>query len=491
MIQPLDGFVGGAYLARSIAMDAQRCINWYPELSESGSGKTQSMLLPTPGLKQFALIHVNGGGARGNGLFTTATGRMFYAAGDSLFETNVTGTLTLIGALLTNDGPLSMSENGTILFIVDGAHYYTMNLSTNVFAVCLDGFLIEGTATHIGYLDGRFIVNVVNTNTFKWSPLDWDGLTAWDSNAVQSAESTPGYIAGLAVAGRDIWILKYDSTEVLYSTGDLAAPFQRVQGTSSNIGCAAPYSIATLGTSVFWLGGNKEGFGEIYHSVGYQPQRISTHAIEADIATYSELNDAIGLTYQQEGHNFYVISFQAGNKTWCFDITSGYWHQRSSRNTSTGSPERWRAISAAFFNGKNYVGDFNLGVDNKTRIYELDLSTFTDNGDPIVRLRSSPHTQSDLKRIFYNSIQFDMQPGVGLTTGQGSDPLARLRISDDGGRTWGKPYFCSIGKIGDYQARVKYYRLGNARDRVWELMVSDPVFAVVLGATVDYKVGNR
>jgi len=41
-----------------------------------------------------------------------------------------------------------------------------------------------------------------------------------------------------------------------------------------------------------------------------------------------------------------------------------------------------------------------------------------------------------------------------------------------------------MGKIGEYGKRVKWEQLGAARSRVWEISVTDPVKAVILGATI-------
>jgi hypothetical protein len=73
------------------------------------------------------------------------------------------------------------------------------------------------------------------------------------------------------------------------------------------------------------------------------------------------------------------------------------------------------------------------------------------------------------------------EPGVGLATGQGADPQAMLRWSNDGGATWSNENWRSIGKGGEYRARAIWRSLGRARDRVYELTVTDPVKRVIVG----------
>ncbi|MFE1676613.1 hypothetical protein ACFMJE_18460, partial [Acinetobacter baumannii] len=67
----------------------------------------------------------------------------------------------------------------------------------------------------------------------------------------------------------------------------------------------------------------------VYRAVGYTGKRISTHAIEYAIQSYSTITDAIAFTYQQEGHSFYVLTFPTADKTWVFDVSTELWHERA------------------------------------------------------------------------------------------------------------------------------------------------------------------
>ena len=65
-----------------------------------------------------------------------------------------------------------------------------------------------------------------------------------------------------------------------------------------------------------------------------------------------------------------------------------------------------------------------------------------------------------------------------------SNPQAMLRWSSDGGRTWSSESWSSIGRVGEYKARVRWRRLGRARDRVYELTISEPIKVAILGASI-------
>ncbi len=92
--------------------------------------------------------------------------------------------------------------------------------------------------------------------------------------------------------------------------------------------------------------------------------------------------------------------------------------------------------------------------------------------------------------IFLSKLEILIQSGVGLVTGQGSDPQIRLRLSRDGGETWGQEISCSAGQMGEYDARVIFRRLGRGRNLVAEITVSDPVLWEMLEAYADGAKGT-
>jgi len=108
----------------------------------------------------------------------------------------------------------------------------------------------------------------------------------------------------------------------------------------------------------------------------------------------------------------------------------------------------------------------------------------------IRRLRRAPHVAHENKRVFYRSFELDLERGVGLATGQGSDPIIMLRLSRDGGHTWGEPQLMSAGALGAYTQRVIARRLGQARDTVFEVTVSDPVAWSLVQAWLDLEAGT-
>jgi hypothetical protein len=302
-----------------------------------------------------------------------------------------------------------------------------------------------------------------------------------------SAEGSPDLLLSLIIDHREAWLFGSTSVEVWYDSGDVF-PLTRIQGAFNEIGCAAQYSVAKLDNGLFWLGADARGQGVVYRSSGYSGVRVSTHAVEFAIQGYQSISDAIGYSYQQEGHSFYVLTFPTATATtgatWVYDVATGAWHKRGYL-TSSGFT-RHRSNCQMSFNNEIVVGDYATGA-----IYAFDLDVYLDNADTqkwVRSWRALPPGQNDLKRTAQHSLQLDLEAGTGLNSGQGSDPQVMLRWSDDGGHTWSNEHWRSTGAIGGYGKRAIWRRLGmtnKLRDRVYEVSGTDPVKIAIMGVELD------
>jgi hypothetical protein len=466
--------LGSSYVARSVNAADNRMVNLYPEMVPEG-GKEAAFLTRCPGLLRKATVGT--GPIRG---MWQIKGSMYAVSGTGFYRVEVYGRTRLKGTLVgtvTGTGPVSMSDNGTQIFIACNPDGFIYNTVTEVFQQITDPDF-PGAVT-VGYLDGYFVFNEPNSSRV-WVTSLLDGLSI-DPLDFASAEGDPDGLVSLIVDHREAWLFGTNSIEVWYDAGLADFPLQRIQGAFNEIGCAAPYSVAKLDNGLFWLGSDARGRGIVYRANGYTGQRISTHAIEWQIQEYSDISDAIGYTYQQDGHAFYVLIFPTAQTTWVYDVATQTWHERA--GWSNGEFVRHRSNCQVVFSDEVLVGDFENG-----NIYAYDLNDYTDNGDVQKWLRSwraLPTGQNNLKRSSQHNLQIDCEAGVGTNTGQGSDPQMMLRWSDDGGHTWSNEKWLPIGKIGEYFRRVIYRRLGmtlKLRDRVYEVSGTDPVKITIMGA---------
>lgn len=340
-------------------------------------------------------------------------------------------------------------------------------------------------SSHIALIDGYFILNEIDTNKFYTTNLaDY----VIDALNFASSEGSPDKVLGLVGVNRNLWVFNEKTIEVYVNTGNADFPFERIQNAYIEIGLKAKYSIAKLPGTVFWLGRSEQGENIVFMAGGLSPQRISTHAIEYAISTYSDPSTATAYTYQEKGHSFYVINFDEA--TWCYDLSTGSWHQRAYTNAGTLERHLGQYYVFDYINNQHLVTDYQ-----NNKIYKLNPSKYTDNGDAITRLRSSPHVSADLKRLFCSSFQLDMEVGIGLDGGvQGSSPTVVFDFSDDGGHTWSSESWAladnTAGSIGEYKTRVRWTRLGSFRDRIFRVQMTDPVKTVWIDAQLEVEQGR-
>ena len=466
--------LGSTYVARSVNAADARMVNLFPEIVPEG-GKEPAFLNRCPGLKFQNRVGV--GPIRGLWSHQTNGDDFYVASGNEFYKlTSLTGTPVKLGNI-SGTGPVSIADNGTQLFIACGAKGYIYNESTGVFAEITDPDFAG--ATTVCYLDGYFVFNQPDSQIIWVSQL-LDG-TSVEPLDFASAEGSPDGVVGIINDHKELWVFGTDTTEVWYNAGGQDFPLTPIQGAFNEIGCLSPWTIQKLDNSIFWLGTDPRGDGIVYRADGYKGQRISTHAVEWQIQQYPDLNEATAYTYQQDGHGFYVLNFPSANTTWVYDASTNAWHERA--GFVDGDFTRQRADNMCNFQFETVVGDFE-----NANIYTLDLDTYADNGQIQRWLRSwraLPTGQNNLNRTAQHSLQLDIQAGVGLNDGQGSDPEVMLRWSDDGGHTWSNEHWVKIGKIGQYGRRAIWRRLGmteKIRDRVYEVSMTDPVKTTIMGA---------
>lgn len=458
------------------------------------------------GVSQATVITALGTGTGGVGTYTlnisqTITSEQMNSAavgavvtgsisGTTLTVTAVTsGTLyvgqTIQGSTVTAQTIITALGTGT-----GGAGTYTVNNSQTVTSRTLYGLnwsVLPSTdgafqgGTNVDIVDNYFVYNRPGTQQFGASAVLSPISPALSFG---SKDGAPDDLVTLIVDHREIYLLGEASSEVWVDQGTIPFPFTRIPGTSTQHGIIAAFSVARLGNSFAYLSRNNRGQAQVVQMNGYVPQRISTHAVEATLANQN-VSDAVAWTYQLEGHEVYVISFPTLNLTWCYDIASGMWHKWLYTNNQ-GQYERARGNCCAVFQGQVLVGDYANG-----KVYKLDKNNYTDDGQNVRRLRRAPHLVTDFQRQYFDELQIQFQPGVGTATGSSENPQAMLRWSNDGGSTWSNEHWTSIGRMGKYANRAIWRRLGTARDRVFEVSISDPVKAVIVSANLKATAGEN
>lgn len=457
MSQPIQWAISSNQ-GRAEAANGSRLVNLYAEALPPNS-KAPVVLYGTPGTVQF----VDVGGSSLLGLHRM-DGLLYAVTENKIYLVESTGDVTELGDVILS-GRVSIANNGRSLVVVDGTRGYAYDREDDeVTQLGGDGWYPANTVT---YQDGYFIFNRAGTGQFFLSELL---STEFDALDFATAEGAPDDTLAVLSDHRELWVFGERSIEVWYNSGDVDFPFERMQGAFVERGIRAPHSAVKMDNSVFWLAED----GVVYRAAGYQPQRISTHAVEQSI-TKGLIEDAFAYTYTEEGHAFYLLTFPNLKITWCYDVATGLWHERS--HIKWG---RHHSNCYARAYGRHFVGDFNSG-----KIYAMEMDARTDAGEAIRRVGVSPVIHANRERMAMHSLELDMNSGVALTTGYGSDPQAMLDWSDDGGKTWSNEHWTDIGKKGEYLTRVIWRRLGDFRQRQLRIVITDPIPVIIMGAYVE------
>jgi hypothetical protein len=450
-------------------------------------------LYPTPGLKLEVQLPIS---APVRGMRALSGGQYLLAVcGTNVYRITTGFSATQVGTLTSNTGPVSITDliatSGDLTaYIVDGANRYTWVANTNTF-------------TTLPATDGPWQGADVVDNVDNYVIYNEPGTRNWAATDLSSALSTEAYfgtkdgapdsLVSLIVDRRQVYLLGEITTEIWTDTGNVLSgvisfPFSRVQGASMQSGTNAPFSVARLGDGFALVAQDNRGNATIEMVEGYAFKRFSTHAVEYSLEG-QVVSDAIAYSYQIQGHEIYVVTFPSVGPhglTWAYDMATQQWHKWLSWDQSLAMFKRHRSNCHALFANLNLVGDYENG-----KIYSLQNEVYTEDGATIRRLRRAPHLTSDLQRQYFDELQIQFQPGVGLSTGQGSDPQAMLRWSNDGGSTWSSEHWTSIGAQGQYRNRAIWRRLGTARDRIFEVAITDPVKAVIVSANLKASVGDN
>lgn len=465
--------IGAASRARSVNVQPDYRMNLHVEIADN---RVMSMY-PRHGLQTW----VNFGGSGGIRGQITAGGYDWVVAGNTLYRVAASGTYTSIGAV-GGSGAVAMAENGTQIMIGCGSSLgYVVTIAAATIAQITDPDFVG--ADWVWFLDGFFLFGLTGSSQFYGTAL-YDA-TSIDALDFASAEGAPDSIVVGIVDHRELLLFGEGSTEGWRNTGANGFPWERMDGAFMEHGCAARLSAVKIDNSVFFVGQDDKGRGMVWRIDGYSPVRISTHAVETAIAGYSDISDAYAWSFQDAGHTYYVLTFPSANATWCYDCANQTWSPYGWRNPVTATQDRHRGANHVLFGGHHVVGDHSLPI-----LYRMRADMFADAGEPISQIYRFPYPRSENKRVFIERTELVCETGIGLVIGQGSDPQAMLRISRDGGHTWGNERLVSLGEIGQYSKRAYWNRCGQGRQLVGEITVTDPVATAWIGISVQIEEGD-
>jgi hypothetical protein len=415
----------------------------------------------------------------------------YFVSGSRLYSVTSGGVIVDIGAI-TGSGRVSLANSGQFLVIVvpGGDSFAYDNVTAQLNQITDVDFI---TASTVVFKDGFFVFSAADGSVFFNSALN--DPFSYDALDFGTAEINPDRIVALHVNHNELFVTGEETVELFQNVGGSGFPFQRIPGANIQKGVYGRFTLAEFDNTFVFVGGGVNEDASIWKVTGSSSvQKISTSAIDNAIQKFTEAEIAAAFSWvYSEGGNFFVgftfVSSRIPSKTFVYDATTSAlagassWHERQ-----TGvADNRWRVNSIIRLGGKTLVGD---QIDG--RIGELDLETFDEYGDVLFWSKSSQPFSNQGKRMFFGELELTMESGVGLTTGQGSDPVVRMDFSDDGGRTFSSEFSRNYGKIGAYDQRTIWRRQGDFPvSRVVRFSGSDPVKRNILKLEANAESGTQ
>lgn len=282
----------------------------------------------------------------------------------------------------------------------------------------------------------------------------------WQALSAVSAEKQPDALLAIWPLGDLSVFFGAASIEGWQFTGQGTPPVAPVPGqTFDVVGLLTRDAVTSAGGALYFVGSD---FG--FYELATYPKLLST----PDFAEQVRQTDAASIrlgTITLDQHTF-VISRLGNNATVAYDITNGTFIDWTSKGRDYFRPHMFCQVG-----GRALGGDAETGT-----IWRLEPDTFSDDGDEVTRVFCGwlpiPSGSTTL-----DSVSLDIEVGVGLISGQGSDPQIGLSISTDQGKTFTDPEWEPLGAMGEYETRVIWRRLGwfDAPGVLLKWEISDPV----------------
>jgi hypothetical protein len=421
----------------------------------------------TPGEKAWTTAGT-GDGCRG---YVKMQKKLYVVYGITLYYVDDAGTATTLGTV-EGTSRVVIAQNGTQLVIVADSKSYVYSTYSTLFQEITDANFLD--ASSVCYVDGYFVFSQKGTNQFFISPLINDitgecDLTAFDATDRARAFTQGGNITACVADHKELWIFKDDNTiEVWQDTGG-DFPFTRLGGAFTQRGGFSKHAITQEDNTLVWLGDDKV----IYRANGYVPQRISNFDLEAEIAAMDFIGDVFAQSWTENGHKLCGFWFPTAGKTVVVDLaTNNLWHERQSLTY-----DYWRVNGVVDCYDKLIITD-----SESNNIGELDFETFQEYGNTKQAIRVGQTIHAEGATFSVDRFEVFCEAGVGLVSGQGSDPTIALELSKDHGKTYGTRKTRSLGKIGDYTERAVWRQQGYYRQVTPKILISDPVRRYIIDA---------
>lgn len=475
--------LGGSADGKYKINNSQRTVNWCPIVTgATEDNKTELYLSPTPGYSLFSTLT----GTSIRAFFTARTHgftRCFAVIDKTLYEIATSGTPTSRGTLTdieAGSNRLYMGVNpANEVFIGGVSASYVFDMDTDTLTKITDVEFPNSVSSMV-YTDTYGIISS-NGSVFisdSGSFLNWSAINTY------SPTFTSAPVVALGSLKEQIFNFTTESIEVYVATGDDPI-YERLPRTSIKMGIRAKNSLACAEYGFIFLGQSNNGGAAVYYYDGWNPPvPISDTNFTWQINQSTSLDAAYGyIQHNKEGQKLYYLTIPDLNRTFCYNLNSKKWFDKSSLNPTDYAgaiinPDQFRGAFYTYFN------DYHLFADTYTgKIFKEDYSIFTEDSLPIYRKRDSQIISNEDKYLSVEELIIDCS--VGTANGASTTPDLQISWSVDGGNTFTTPVNLLLGLIGEFTYQAKLTNLGMGRRWVFRIECSDPIDIMIQDAYIN------
>jgi len=512
-------------------MGSAMSINMYSETN--GPGKYQKSI---PGIKFKTLL--NAGKKTGcHGSFVASVGLndnnnvpdAFFVVNNILYRVDYNWNHHALGFVTAESYPTFAETGGErpFLLIADGVNLFAYNLKEggNLITLGLPDRINEEDVkikpTHVQVVSGSIIVNdsgsgyayysipyplsneqreILQTDgsgNIKYKP---DGITPYYEKVdakqyvflddfgtpqYKNGESNSDAISALYAIGSNLIVFGPKSIEFWQRGAEEYETWTRTSYTfNKEIGLEAPTSISSVNNSVFFVSNGMNAGKAVFAISDTNFTKISDSWLD-NILDNSDTGQIIGFSYSRSNHAFYCLYIpdaDGKSRTFCYDVSTQEWSERSSRDYYTGIDKAWNLVYPVWFNNLTVFGHLKDGnivyLDDNFHREEID----SDLTVPLIRRRQSPVVLSNYQNFILDELSIEMN--TGTIDDYKANPKIQLEISEDGGYTFGNTLLEECGKTGQYFYRVKFLGLGMQRLCVLRISFSEDMDLTLTNASL-------
>lgn len=390
----------------------------------------------------------------------------------ALAQTN----LSSAGTVIESGRRPTFAHDGSTILVANGGRivYWTPSGGGSTVAVLADGDA-PVLVSHILFLDGYVIANLLNTGRFFFSEID--DLLTWNALDFASASGDPDTLVASYALRKEIYHFGKLSTEVWQNDGQ--TPFSPVEGGFINVGCIAPYSVVGMDNSVMWLSDKKKfvQFG------GGGVEEVSS-PYDREIQKFNVVSDCLADRIDDAGISFYKFQFPSEQRTLVYNATAKNWEEWSYWNGGGGFNEAWLGNCHAYspLLNKHFVGSRK----SDCLLHYMSPDYLDDNGNPIRMVQRTGHLNYGSNNEKHSN-HFSIRAKRGSTTGTGTPRMTLRHLTN--GNKWSNEIPLLLGKKGEYHNIIRKQNLGTYRTRQYEFVVTDNVGLAFGDAKEDIFVG--